>query len=102
MTKLENRAEGVADRLRDFSQTVDQLSWDLDAALSALRKDAAGYRRRTKANPDGGDNSAPGELEAALGAAERFLARIPAFEVAEPAEEDLEVALGWQDTARRA
>lgn len=71
--KFENRAEVVADKLRAFSQKVDALAWDLDAALSAVNKDAVGYRVGTKANPTGGPNSLPGELEAALVKAEAFL-----------------------------
>lgn len=66
--------EALADRLRRYSQFVDKLAWDLDEALSAQRKDAAGYRRKSKANPDGGASYLKGELEAAVAAAEAFLA----------------------------
>lgn len=67
------RARIVADRLREISQIVDKLAWDLDTELSAIDKDEAGYREKTAANPDGGQNAIPGDLEAALFQAEAFL-----------------------------
>lgn len=84
------RAEEIADQLRAFSAQVDALAWALDSELSSLNKDAAGYRARSKANPDGGANSVPGDLEIALVKAEAFLStaniqaaggRIEAFSV---------------------
>jgi len=70
---LEARAEATADRLRRFAQKVEDLSWALDAAISAVDKDASGYRCQSAANPDGGRNALAGELEAALFKAEAFL-----------------------------
>lgn len=67
------RGYRVADRLARFSERVDRIGWDLDAALSAVEKDKAGYRNRTAANRTGGQNYVEGELEAALLAAEVLL-----------------------------
>src|ERR1700744_2100814 len=46
------------------------------AALSALRKDEGGYRVNTAANPGGGRNYTPGQLEAAVRQAAIILSRV--------------------------
>lgn len=59
-------AERALDAARKFAQRVEQLTWDLEAALSAVEKDAAGYRTRNKANPDGCENATPGDVNEAV------------------------------------
>jgi len=73
-------AERALDAARKWSQRVEQLVWDLETALSAVNKDAAGYRRANKANPDGGANALPGEVNDAL------LALLKAFPHLRPGE----------------
>lgn len=82
MTIHLERARTVADRLRDLSQHLDALAWNLDAEISALDKDEAGYREKTAANPDGGANAVPGDLEAALVRAEALFIALPSLEQA--------------------
>lgn len=67
------RARIVADRLRELSQIIDEAAWNLDAELSAIDKDEAGYREKSAANPDGAANAIPGDLEAALFQAQAIL-----------------------------
>jgi len=60
----------------DFTQivtVVDGVAWELDSSLSALRKDAAGYRISNAANRTGGQNYIKGELETAYGRAKELM-----------------------------
>jgi hypothetical protein len=66
-------AEGLAERLRDRLAELEQVSWDLDSALSSIEKDAAGYRRSNRANSTGGANSIPGDVREAAAKAGRIL-----------------------------
>lgn len=59
-------AEEISDELATLTAPLEAVAWEIDAALSAIRKDAAGYRSANAANPDGGTNYTPGELEAAV------------------------------------
>jgi hypothetical protein len=76
--KRPDLAQSVVRRLSAYERTIREAGWRLDAALSARRKDAVGYRTRNAANPDGGANERPGELEAALKEAQRILERLDA------------------------
>jgi hypothetical protein len=76
-------AETQSDELTQIVAVCDGVAWELDSTLSALRKDAAGYRVLNKANPDGGGNYCKGELEKASGRAAELLAALkPAAELA--------------------
>lgn len=71
MSRIETQAEiayaeRTLDGARKWSQKVEKLVWDLEAALSAVEKDRAGYRTRNKANPDGCENASPGEVNDAV------------------------------------
>lgn len=73
MTDTIARARATADKVRHLAEIVDKLAWNLDAEISALDKDDAGYREKSAANPDGAANAIPGDLEAALFQAEAWL-----------------------------
>lgn len=73
MTDTIARARATADKVRHLAEIVDRLAWNLDAEISALDKDDAGYREKSAANPDGAANAIPGDLEAALFQAEAWL-----------------------------
>lgn len=60
------QAEEISDELAALTAPLEGVAWEIDSALSALRKDAAGYRKANAANPTGGDSYEPGELEAAV------------------------------------
>lgn len=65
--------EALADDLRDIVSQLESVSWALDAALSAQRKDAAHYRQHNSANLDGGLNAKSGQLEWARSEAQKTL-----------------------------
>lgn len=76
-------AEDQSDEFTQIVAVIDGVCWELDSTLSALNKDACGYRRQNAANLTGGDNYIPGELEQASGrAAELLVALKPAAELA--------------------
>lgn len=76
-------AEQQSDDFTQIVAVIDGVCWELDSTLSALNKDACGYRRRNAANLTGGENYIPGELEVASGrAAELLQALKPAAELA--------------------
>lgn len=76
-------AEEQSEALGEASAILESVSWELDAALSALRKDEAGYRRKNAANAEGGDNYTPGELEEASRRARMLLVALhPALTLA--------------------
>jgi hypothetical protein len=86
-------AEGQTNALTDLSEVIEQVQWDLDAALSAIHKDEVGYRRKNAANHEGGDNYAEGELEdASRRARQLLLALSPVAELAQR----------WKDNGRLA
>lgn len=60
-------AEGQSDELTQLVAVVVGVCWELDSTLSAINKDAKGYRRSNAAN------YVPGELEAASGRAGELL-----------------------------
>lgn len=66
-------AEELSDELAQLTAPIEAAAWDIDSALSAIRKDVAGYRRKNKANPDGGECYTPGELEKAVQRARQLL-----------------------------
>lgn len=71
-------AEERTDTLAQLSARLEGISWELDAALSAIRKDDAGYRTANAANREGGANYTPGELEeASRRASEALIALAP-------------------------
>lgn len=65
--------ERLEKRMRDAAQISSRLAIHLTAALSAVRKDAVGYRIHNTANPDGGQNAKPGDLLRAAHRAETYL-----------------------------
>lgn len=71
--------EELSDELAKASAALEAVSWELDSALSSIRKDAAGYRNKNAANPDGGECYTPGELEEAVRAARRALLHLIPF-----------------------
>jgi hypothetical protein len=91
----------------DFTQIVaciDGQLWELDSVLSAINKDAVGYRRSNAANLTGGANYVPGELEQAVGrSAELLQALKPVAELAAKwAAEDAALAADPGAAARAA
>jgi hypothetical protein len=66
-------AEDLSDELAQLTAPIEAAAWEIDSALSAIRKDVAGYRRKNKANPDGGECYTPGELEQAVKRAKQLL-----------------------------
>lgn len=60
------QAEEISDELAQLTVPLEAVAWEIDSALSSLRKDACGYRRANKANPTGGDCYTAGELETAV------------------------------------
>ena len=66
----------IAKELRDISRHISDVAWELDAAISAVRKDSVGYRTHNAANFDGGRNAKPGQLNIALRKAKAILKRI--------------------------
>lgn len=70
---LEAKAEGLSTRLARVTEVIDAASWKLDSALSALRKDAAGYRQANATDLDDGDSYTDGELEVAIVEAQALL-----------------------------
>lgn len=67
------KAESLSDELAQLTAPIEAAAWELDSALSAIRKDKASYRTANRANPDGGENYTAGELEQAVKRAERLL-----------------------------
>lgn len=67
-------AEAQSDELGRIGKLIEDAQWALDSALSAQRKDAAGYRRANAANPDGGESFDQDELDAAVRDARAILA----------------------------
>lgn len=67
-------AEAISDALALLTAPIEACAWEIDSALSSLRKDAAGYRKANAANPDGGDSYTPGELETAVARGRQLLA----------------------------
>lgn len=63
---LIREAEKLSDALALATAPLEGAAWELDSALSSIRKDAAGYRRTNAANATGGANYVEGELEAAV------------------------------------
>lgn len=63
---LREIAEVQSEALTEVSRLIEDAHWALDSALSAIDKDAAGYRKANRANPNGSDNYTPGELEEAV------------------------------------
>jgi len=76
LPEVVQRAKVLAERARVTAREFADASWALDAALSALRKDEVGYRVNTAANPGGGRNYTPGQLEAAVRQAAIILSRV--------------------------
>lgn len=66
-------AETLSDDFTQIVAVIDGQCWELDSVLSAIRKDACGYRRDNAANLTGGANYVPGELEKATGRAQELL-----------------------------
>lgn len=76
-------AETQSDDFTQIVAVIDGVCWELDSTLSAVNKDACGYRRQNAANLTGGANYVKGELEAATGRAAELLAALkPAAELA--------------------
>jgi hypothetical protein len=71
--QLQDRGYELSDELAQVTSDVEGVCWELDSSLSAVVKDAAGYRVHTLAEPNGGGSYEPGELEAAVARAERLL-----------------------------
>jgi len=69
-------SQSVSHQLRAYERLIRETLWSLDAARSAIRKDAVGYRTHNAANLDGGANGKPGQHEAALIVAEKLLAKL--------------------------
>ncbi len=65
--------EADAGRLRAAVGPLVAASWRLDAAISAVRKDRAAYRRGNSKGGSAGANAVPGELETAYFAALKIL-----------------------------
>lgn len=76
-------AEKLSDDFTQVVAVIDGVCWELDSALSAINKDAHGYRIGNAANVTGGPNYVKGELEEITGRArELFDALKPARELA--------------------
>lgn len=69
-------AEGQSDEFTQFVAVIDGVCWELDSTISAIGKDACGYRRANAANLTGGANYVKGELEAVTGRAGELLAAL--------------------------
>ncbi|HLZ23659.1 MAG TPA: hypothetical protein VKQ30_16230 [Ktedonobacterales bacterium] len=65
--------ETLSDDFTQIVAVIDGQCWELDSVLSAVRKDACGYRRTNAANLTGGANYVPGELETAVGRAQELM-----------------------------
>lgn len=65
--------EQLSDDFTQIVAVIDGQTWELDSVLSAIRKDACGYRRTNAANLTGGANYVPGELETAVGRAKELM-----------------------------
>jgi hypothetical protein len=63
---LVRQAEELSDELAGLTAPIEAACWAIDTALSALRKDDAGYRTANAANPTGGESYTAGELETAV------------------------------------
>lgn len=59
-------AEELSDELATLTAPIEAAAWTIDSALSSIRKDDAGYRIGTAAEPDGGGSYVEGELEQAV------------------------------------
>lgn len=70
---LIKQGEEISDELAALTSPLEGVAWEIDSALSSIRKDAAGYRTANKANPTGGANYEPGELEAAVKRGQQLL-----------------------------
>lgn len=66
-------AEELSDELAQLTAPIEAAAWDIDSALSSIRKDVAGYRQKNAANRDGGECYTPGELEQAVKRARQLL-----------------------------
>lgn len=66
-------AEDLTDELTGLMSPIEAVAWEIDAALSAINKDLAGYRRQNAANRNGGDSYTEGELERAVRRAKELL-----------------------------
>jgi hypothetical protein len=65
--------ETLSDDFTQIVAVIDGQCWELDSVLSAIRKDACGYRRENAANLTGGANYVKGELEEAVGRAQELM-----------------------------
>jgi hypothetical protein len=67
------QAEEISEELGQIEQFIQAAGWDIDSALSSIRKDDAGYRMGNAANREGGANYVEGELEEAVRNGRRLL-----------------------------
>lgn len=90
-------AEEISDELAALTSPLEGVAWEIDSALSAIRKDTAGFRIGTKAEPNGGESYTPGELELAVKRGKQLLLALSAVRELEKkwAQEDA------ADAARR-
>lgn len=65
--------EELSDDFTQIAAFIDGQLWELDSVLSAINKDACGYRRSNAANLTGGANYVRGELENAVGRSQELL-----------------------------
>lgn len=72
-------AEELSDELAQLTSPIEAAAWEIDSALSAIRKDDAGYRIGTKAEPNGGGSYVPGELEKAVRRGKQLLLALTAL-----------------------
>jgi hypothetical protein len=77
-TVLVALAEEISDELATLTAPLEACAWEIDSALSSLRKDAAGYRKANAANPTGGDSYTDGELEKAVARGKAMLLALSA------------------------
>jgi hypothetical protein len=67
------QAEELTEELGALEGFIQAAGWDLDSALSSIRKDEAGYRIGNAANRSGGESYVEGELEEAVKRARAIL-----------------------------
>jgi hypothetical protein len=90
-------AEEISDELAQLTAPLEGVAWEIDSALSAIRKDAAGYRRANAANPTGGDSYTSGDLEKAVARGKALLLALTAVRELEARWTREELMLGPVD-----
>jgi hypothetical protein len=91
---LLEQAEEISNELAQLTAPLEGVAWEIDEALSSIRKDEAGYRQGNSANRDGGGCYVPGELEKAVRRGKQLLLALSALRELQSRWDREELGLG--------